>query len=68
MRGMHTVYKLETHRAATVGVQSITRFLKKNVFCRNLFQDTGMIESSDFVCLKDLHHGYHLDLKKFKKV
>jgi hypothetical protein len=48
VRGMHTVYKLETHRAATVDAQSITRFFKKNVFCRNLFQDTGMIESSDY--------------------
>jgi hypothetical protein len=37
-------------------------------FCRIIFQDTGMIESSVFFCLRDLDHGYRVDLKKCKKI
>ncbi len=53
----------------TVGAQSINRFKKNNVFLpQHISGHRHDRELWFFFCLKDLDHGYHLNLKKCKKV
>jgi hypothetical protein len=52
----------------TVGAQSITRFLKKIVFLPQHISGHRHDRELWFFCLIDLNHGYHVDLKKCKKI
>ncbi len=52
----------------TVGAQSITRFLKKIVFLPQHISGHRHDRELWFFCLIDLDHGYHVGLKKCKKL